>query len=258
MDRDGPIFGHASHPCPEVKSRISTPLGISRTGLSDSEEDLSRAVIFPVTESQSNASGMARFGGIQAPGKGTFYCDVQPPTAAGDRSESDRDRDFCPPDDAADWRPHQEQVHGPCSHCGLTAVRHDARRNSETCPSFILTTCPPGIGRHHFEAPIPLGVRINLNCGSPIETRRGLLLFTTAGASSQLFDRSSATRQGRSFKVCARPPSPSLRPRLPPSRRLLPTMVYTCGAMRAQYQYLAVIRCLTRFPNFATIDIHRF
>jgi len=102
-----------------------------------------------------------------------------------------------------------------------------------------------------------MGVRTDRQLRVPDRARRGLAAVDPRrGASSQVFDRSSATRQGRSFQGFWRAraslscvPNPSER------EGYVPNVVYTCGAMRHNDQIILPYAVSDTFSNFATIEI---
>ena len=222
----------------------------------ETDEDLSERVIFPVTPSQSNGIEDARF--VKLEGDDRYVATYTAYSGRAIRSEMIETTDFLSftmrplSGDAAN---NKGMALFPRKIGGRYAMigRMD-NENLFLLYSDDLYTWNGGQKIIKPEYPWEF-VQIG-NCGSPIETDEGWLLFTHGvGAirkysiGAVLLDRDDPS------KIIARTEEPLIRPEPAQREGYVPNVVYTCGALRHGDTIVLPYAVSDTFSNFATVHV---
>lgn len=243
---------------PQIRRRVSGPLGDEVELIFDPTQDISERVIFPVTEAQSHGIEDARFVAVDDGGRTTYYATYTAYRGTAIRSELIETSDFL------SFR--MSPLHGAAARnkgMALFPRRIDgkyamiARQDNENlylAYSDDLYRWEDGQAILKPQFPWEF-VQIG-NCGSPIELEEGWLLLTHGvgpvrkySIGAVLLDRRNPSR------VLARSSEPLLRPESSEREGYVPNVVYTCGAIRHNDQIILPYAVSDTFSNFATMKI---
>jgi predicted GH43/DUF377 family glycosyl hydrolase len=243
---------------PQIRYRVSGPIGDDVEVVFRPDEDISERVIFPITESQSHGIEDARFVEFTDGGRKTYYATYTAFKGTAIRSELIETSDFL------SFR--MSPLHGAAARnkgMALFPRRLDgkyamiARQDNENLYlvySNDLYRWDGGKAILKPEFPWEF-VQIG-NCGSPIELDEGWLLLTHGVGPVRKYSIGAALLDKNDpFKVLARSREPLLRPEPSEREGYVPNVVYTCGAMRHNDHIILPYAVSDTFSNFSTVKI---